>query len=966
MPRNAASALTALVLSALSALVCATPLSAQDEGGWLAQALPIDSSVALGTLENGVRYYIRINDRPENRAELRLVVNAGSVLEDDDQLGLAHFVEHMAFNGTANFEKQELVRYMESIGMKFGPHVNAYTAFDETVYMLTIPTDDPGRVETAFQVLEDWAHLQAFDPEEIEKERGVVIEEWRLGRGASARMLDKQLPIVFKDSRYAERLPIGVKETLESFYDETLRRFYRDWYRPDLMAVVAVGDFRGRIDVVEGETTVMIATQVVERLIRKHFSRIPPAANPRPRTIFEVPDHPESLFAIATDKEAPSTFVSVGHKQPVRERGTVGASRQRIVEGLYNYMLNQRFFELAQKPDAPFLGAFSGQNRMVRSKEVYFLGAGAHEGGVEKALQALLVEGERVARHGFTETELKRAKVELLRRIEQAYDDRETRESVSYAAEYVQHFLTGEPIPGIELELELHERFLPTVRVEEVNRLAREWITDHSRVVMVSAPEKAEVPVPGEDELRAVIGEVSALEIAPYEDSAAEKPLVAQLPEPAEIVAVERIEEVDVTIWELANGLRVLLKPTDFKDDQIVFRAYSPGGSSLVPDDEYHEVFTAAEIVGQGGVGSFSLVDLKKKLAGKAVRVSPSIESLRERMSGDASPKDVETLFQLIYLYFTQPRKDSAAFVAYQNRIKGFLANRSASPMAAFRDTLRVTMAQGHARARPWTAALLEELDLNESYDFYRDRFADASDFTFVFVGSFDLDSVKPLVQTWLGGLPSIARHESWRDVGMDPPSGMIRKVVRKGIEPQSRTQILFTGAFEYNHANRQALQSLAEALQIRLRDVMREDLGGTYSVGVSRVSYKYPEEEYRISITFGSAPERVEELVAVVFREIEEFRTAGPTPEEAESAREILRRRRETDLKENVWWAWRLLSSEFHEEDPRDLTSFKWIDGISVEMIRSVAERYLRTDNYVQVSLYPETPTSESERDND
>jgi zinc protease len=923
-------------------LTVSSPIVAQQQALDPNQVLPVDPQVTVGTLDNGLTYYVRVNQRPENRAELRLIVKAGSVLEDQDQLGLAHFLEHMAFNGTEHFEKQELFDYMESVGMQTGAHTNAYTSFDETVYMLRVPTDTATVVETAFQVLEDWAHMIVLDSVEVEKERGVVIEEWRLGRGAQARMLDEQFPILFSNSRYSERLPIGTRESVETFEHESLRRFYADWYRPDLMAIVAVGDFD--------------KDRIVE-LIEQHFSGLETAANARAREMFDVPDHEEMLFAIAADAEAPNTTVGLYHKQPLRDQSTLGAYRQMLVEGLYNSMLNARLFELTQQAEAPFLFAFSGQGRFIGATEVYQLFAGVNEDGIAIGTEALLREGERVARHGFTPTELARHKIEYLRGLEQAYAERENRESRTYASEYIRAFLEGEPIPGIETEFAISQALMPTIELGDVNRLAAEWITERNRVVMVNAPIKPNLQTPTAEQLRSVMAGVMDTEIAPYVDAVSDEPLVAEEPTPADIVAEEFIEELNVTAWTLANGVRVLLKPTDYKDDEILFRSYSPGGTSLAADENYVSALSASDVVGQGGVGAFNLIDLQKVLAGKAVNVSPSISSLYESISGSASPDDIETMFQLIHLYFTEPRKDSTAFLAFRSQLQGFLANRSASPQAAFSDTVQVTMAQGHFRARPISAELFDEVDLNASFDFYLDRFADASDFTFVFVGAFALDSIRPLVQTYIGGLPSIDREENWRDVGIDPPAGVIRKSVHKGVEPQSQTQIIFTGPFDYTAENRQIIRSLASTLQTKLREVLREELGGTYGVGVSASYEKFPDEGYGLRITFGSAPERVEELTEVVFREIESFKNPGPDPEHVNNVREIQRRARETSLRENGFWVAQLTFADQYGTDPRVLISYDLIDALTAEKVREAAVRYLRTDNYVLVSLFPETP---------
>ncbi len=922
--------------------LAAPPLGQAQEGEVdLQSPLNTDPNVLVGELPNGIQYWIRENREPRDRAELRLVIKAGSILEDEDQLGLAHFAEHMAFNGTDNFKKQELIDYLEGIGMRFGPDINAYTSFDETVYMLTVPTDSAEIVQTAFQILEDWAHGLSFDHEEIDKERGVVIEEWRLRRGAGARIQDQQFPVLFKDSRYAERLPIGETEILESFDYETVKRFYRDWYRPDLMGVAAVGDF----DSAE-----------IERLIDQHFSSIPSPETPRERTQYPVPDHEETLFSLATDKEARFSSVSVYWKQALRDESTIASYRRSIVENLYNQMLNTRLFELTQLADPPYLGASSGQGRIIGAKEFYILGAGVRDNGIERGLEVLLTEAERVARHGFVETELERAKAELLRSMEHAYAEREKTNSGAYASEYVRAFLWDEPIPGIAAEFELHEQFMPGIRLEEVDQLASEWLVDRNRVVLASAPEKEGATMPTEDQLAGIFTAVAAAEIQAYEDAAVDAPLLAEVPAAGEIVSEGVIDDIGVHIWDLSNGIRVLLKPTDFKDDQIVFQGFSPGGTSLASDEAYVAASTATAIVGVSGVGELSLIELEKVLAGKQVRVNPSVSSLLEGVAGEASPDDVETMFQLIYLYITAPRRDEDAYLSFKSRVTAFLANRSADPNAAFQDTLSVTLAQYHRRARPATPELYDEMDLDASFTFYQDRFADAGDFTFVFVGSLDLEAMRPLVQTYLGSLPSIAREESWRDEGIERPTGVLEKTVYKGIEPKSQTQIVFTGPFEWTRQNRYTLGAMRNVLRIRLREVLREDMGGTYGVSVFGGSRRDPRPDYTFRVGFGADPERLEELVAQVFVQIDSLKKSGPTEEELAKVKETQRRTHETDLRNNDFWLGQLIGSERYGIDPRRLLTYEeLVDGLTGEMVREAAVRYLRTDNYVRVSLYPE-----------
>ena len=903
--------------------------------------IPPDPAVVVGTLDNGLSYFIQENDQPENRAELRLIVNAGSILEDDDQLGLAHFVEHMAFNGTRNFEKQELVDYLESIGMQFGPDVNAYTSFDETVYMLQVPMDDPEVVATGFQILEDWAHAQLFDPEEVDKERGVVIEEWRGRRGAAARMQDEQFPIMFEGSLYAERLPIGKPEVLESAPPELLRRFYDDWYRPDLMAVVAVGDFDA------GE---------IEATIRERFGGLQGPSDPRPRVAPEIPiDHPARV-AIATDTEAAQSQVGVLYKQPPSPRGTVADFRRTLVQGLYSGMLNARLAELRLQADPPFVIGFAGQGGFARGVDVYQLVAMVPEGGIQRGLDALLTEAERVVRHGFADTELERRKIAMRRSYERSVAEKENQESGSLASRYVQVFLEGDPYPSVETRMEFADALLPGITLAETNSVAQAWLTEQGRVILVNAPEKEDLATPTEEDLAGVFGAIGAKDIEPYEDAAADAPLLAVVPEGSPVVSEEMVDEVGVTIWSLANGVRVVLKPTDFKDDEIAFRATSPGGTSLVTDDMYRDA-SFAMVVGQAGVGDFDQTELRKKLTGKAVRVSPSVGSLSEGLSGSASPKDIETAFQLAYLYFSAPRKDETAFEAFKAMQLGFLGNMGATPNAVFSDTISATMSQGHPRARTLAQTLeaIEQADLDAIFSFYQERFADASDFTFYFVGAFDLEEIRPLVETYLGALPNLGRVENWRDTGVDPPGGVIEKAVYKGLEPQSRTQIMFTGDGEYSREESSAITALADILDIRLRELLREDLGGTYGVGVSGSLTYRPDEQYRVSISFGSAPERAEELSAVVFEEIERIKADGPDAETVAKVRETQRRGKETNLRENSYWLGQLLAFELQGRDLRDIPSYQTIESWTAEQVQQAAIRYLRTDQYAKFVLMPE-----------
>jgi zinc protease len=922
-------------------LEAAEPPKAAEFSFGLDQSLPIDPSVTFGKFNNGLTYYIRTNKKPEKRLELRLVVNAGSILEDDDQQGLAHMDEHMAFDGTAHFAKHELSGYLESIGMRFGPDLNAYTSFDETVYMLQVPTDSLHIVEKAFQILEDWAHLVSYKSEAIDKERGVVVEEWRLGRGADSRMRDKQLPVLLYDSRYAVRLPIGKVDIIEHAPYDALRRFYHDWYRPELQAIVVVGDFDKK--------------KIME-LLKKHFASLPEKENPRPRTFFPVPDNNEPLFAIATDPEATKSSVSLYYKHEVKSEKTVRDYRRMMVENIYNAILNERLDELTRAADPPFLYGYSDEGRLVRTKESYILGAGVVDNGIERGLEALMTEAERVRKFGFTRSELERQKSDILRGMEQMYAERDKTESRMYVQEYIDHYLEKNPIPGIESELALTRKYLPGIELDEVNRLAGEWITDRNLVIMVNAPEKVGVTVPSRDDLLRILEKVKSSHIEAYIDTVTSGSLVANPPKSSSVVETKKIDAIGVTEWRLANGARIILKPTDFKNDQVLFSAFNFGGTSLAPDQSYISALTATSIIEESGLDGFSATDLTKKLAGKIVNLSPWISDIQEGLSGSSSPNDLETMFQLIYLYCTSPRPDSAAFLSVLSKMKGAIENRNARPESAFGDTVAVTMAQYHFRARPFTLEILKETDMKRAIEFYSDRFRDAGDFTFLFVGSFDPEKIKPLVETWIGGLPSNKKAETWKDVGLQPPVGVISKAVYKGLEPKSSTILSFTGPFVFNQKNRYELDSLASLLRIKLREALREQLSGTYGVGVSASAAQFPRSEYQVSISFGSAPENVEKLVSAIFVQIDSLQNYGVDESYIGKVKEMQLRKRETDLKDNNFWLSAIQNYLTNGEDPVDIVNYqKLVEGLSSNEIRQAANTYLNEKNYVKVVLYPE-----------
>jgi zinc protease len=903
--------------------------------------IPIDPMIRKGVLDNGLTYYVKYNGVPENRCELRLAVNAGSILENDDQQGLAHFVEHMAFNGTKNFEKHELVNYLESIGMRFGPEINAYTSFDETVYMLQLATDSMDVLKTGFQVLNDWAHLVSFDSVEIDKERGVVIEEWRLGQGADNRMRDKQLPILFKGSKYANRLPIGQKAVLDTFKHETLISFYEDWYRPDLMAIVAVGDFD---------------PEEIEQIIIDKFSDIPAKEASRERVEYTIPDNKETLFAIASDPEATQSSISIYYKLPDEEEKTVRDYRRMLIGNLYNGMFNQRLAELAQKSDPPFLFAYSADGRFVRGRNFYTLSAMIKDNGIPLGMQTLLEEAKRIKDYGFTETELNREKLNLLRGMDKLFKERTQMNSDAFAAEYIRNFMFDEPIPGITYEYYIFQKFVPGITLDEVNSLADYWISDLNRIVLANYPEKEGI-VPLSDEILAsILDKTDSLSVAPYVDDTLIKPLLSEKPVPSKIKDEKYIDDIKVTELTLENGIKVILKPTSFKNDEIQLTAFSPGGLSLIPTEDIIPGRTAVAILRQSGLGEFNAVQLEKLLAGKTVSISPTIGSLTEGFSGRVSPDDIEILLKLVYLYFTAPRADSIAFVSLQTRLNAYYQNQAVDPETAFEDSIIAITTQHDPREQPFSIESIPKMDMQKSLEIYRDRFADAGDFTFIFVGNFDLDKIKSLIETYIGGLPVINREETWDTATYEFPSDIKECIIRKGIEPKSRNSITFSGDLVWTSENRFIARSMLDVLRIKLRERIREDLSGTYGVGVSGSFEHYPKERYAIEISFGCDPERVDELTQEVFTQIDSLIQFGTTDAYLQKVTETQRRQYELNLKSNSFWLNNLEFRYFHHIDPSGIMDYlDLVNSLTLDDIQQAAQKYFNVDNYVRVVLLPE-----------
>lgn len=913
------------------------------------QALPIDSAVIIGKLENGFTYYIRENSKPENRIELRLVVNAGSILEDEDQLGLAHFVEHMCFNGTKHFEKNELVEYLQSIGIRFGADLNAYTSFDETVYMLTIPSDSTDLVDKGFLVMEDWAHNVSFDEEEIDKERGVIIEEWRLGRGPWQRMRDEFLPVVFKDSRYAERLPIGKKEIIDSCDYETLRDFYRDWYRPDLMALVVVGD---------------MPAEEAEARIREHFSNLVMPDDPRERKSYEVPDHEGTLVNVSTDKEAPLTVVRILYKNDRWEVETEEDYLQYIRYNMLTGMLNRRLAELTEQENPPFVGSsFQYGSLWARTKDALQGYAIVSETGIDHGLQTLLIENERIRQHGFTPGEFERFKLDLLKRYENAYNERDKTESEKLADEYRDHFLENEPIPGIAYEYKFLKEHIDQIALEEINTIAGDLIRTDNRIVIVNAPEKEQVQVPTEQEVLELVDATGSMEIKAYEDKIATGNLVPELPPAGSVSFVQEYEETGITELKLSNGGRVLLKPTDFKNDEVLFTAFSIGGHSVYPDEDHFTAMNTSGIIQESGVGEFAPSDIKKIMAGKTVYVAPSIGYETESLVGQTKTADIESLFQLVNQYLTNPRVDSAAFNSYITKRKDLYRNLIQDPQNYFFDQYYRIRAQDHVRGdylpkeEDWN-----RIDYQRAIEIYKDRFADPGNFTYVLVGAFEVDTVVKYLEKYIAGLPSAERTESYVDLGIRPPDDKEIHHVYKGNDPKSMALLYFEEEHPWNPLDAYLVGVVSDILGFRYIEVLREDMSGVYTVRANSSMQKIPYPAASIQIMIPCSPENVDSLVSVAIREIKTIGESGVEDKEITKAVETRRRQLEINTKTNKYWLSAIQRSQLQGTALDSLTREEYINEISSDQLQRIVNEYFDPDSYLQVVLYPEAMNPKNE----
>ncbi len=906
----------------------------------VSKEVPNDPSVKKGKFDNGLTYYIKNNGKPADKVELRLVINAGAILEDDDQQGLAHFMEHMSFNGTTNFKKNELVDYLQTIGVKFGADLNAYTGFDQTVYILPIPSDDKEILEKGFQIIEDWAFNALLTADEIDKERGVVLEEYRTGLGADKRMRKKYFPKILYKSKYAERLPIGKKEILENFKPEVLRRFHKDWYRPDLMAVIAVGD----VDV-----------DVLEAKIKAHFDKPNKVKNPRIRKNFGEESHKETFIAIESDKEATFGQIRLMYKNPEEKKAdnTIEGAKKELVEGLFATMINNRLGELRNSKNPPFVYGYSfNGGSFVRNREAYQSFAMAKGTDYIPALKALLVENERVKRYGFQLGEFQRAKKSMLARIDKQYENKDKQESGRLVQAMINNYLDNEGMPSVEWTYEFFHRELPKVQLKEVNALINSYIRKDNRVVLITGKEKTVTEQEVLDLFTTVENDQT---IKPYEDKKIQESLFTSLPKKGTIVNEERNNKIGVTILTLSNGAKVFYKKTKFKDDEIVFECESKGGTSLISTQDYLDTHLALSGLSEAGVAGLNKNDLQKFMTGKIAKVRPYISDKSEGMSGSSTPKDLETLFQLIHLNFTQLNKDKDAFTSFAAKQKGFLGNLLANPRYFFQDAFGKYQYEKSKRYTGFpTPEQYDKADYDKAYSIYQKRFDNAADFNFFFVGNIAEDKLKEYATQYIASLPASTEKENYVDDGFFPLSGDHEKTFYKGHDPKSMVSINYRGQARYNKKDALAMKALGEIMSIVLVEKLREEESGVYSPR-ARANFSELNNSYKFSVSFTCGPDNVEKLIRISKEQVAKIINKGPTEKDLNKAKEAFLLDRKEQLEKNSFWLQAISSATFLDKDMADVVNYEAaVKAITIEDVHNVAKKFLTKGAVVGI-LMPE-----------
>jgi zinc protease len=910
----------------------------------LGSRIPLDPGVRIGKLPNGLTYYVRRNLKPEKKVQLRLVVNAGSVLEDADQQGLAHMMEHMNFNGSKHFPKNELVSYLQSIGVQFGADLNAETGFDETIYILPLPSDDSLKLDKGFTILEDWAGNALLDTTEINKERGVVLEESRLGKGASERIGKKYLPRLFNGSKYALRLPIGKDDTIRYFKPSTLKRFYHDWYRPDLEAVIVVGD---------------IDPALAEQEIIRHFSHLrnPSIERKRP-SLIPIPARTTNESMVLTDPEEPYTvlqiFENVEKEKPIL---TWADYRQSIIENLGSSMINQRLGELTQVANPPFVFANTGYSSFLRGYKTLSSVALLGDKPVKVAIDALLSTAEQVKKFGFLQSELDRAKSNLLNQMETEFKNKDKTESANFIQEYIKHYLSGTPIPSVDDRYAFIRQILPGISLQDVDSLGKAKDAKQGIFALLIAPEKNLAQLPNHQQLLDLVLTARQLPVEEYKEKVVAKSLLDKLPEPGKIIEESRNPRLETTDLALTNGISITLKPTDFKSDEIKMDAWRLGGYRNYGFHARQSAEYASNIVQAMGVKDLSPIDLEKFLAGKTVEVQPYINSNEEGIQGSCNVKDFETFLQLVHLYFTQPRMDEKLFQSFITTQKSFVKNIMSNPNAFFQDTVT----QIEFAKNPWVESVpksadFDQINLDTVISIYRGIYGNAYGMHFTFVGNIDVDQAKPLLETYLGGLPATKKDNHFTDVGLRPVQGILNATIRKGSEKKSSVEIIFNGESPFSQEEELKLRVLTEVLNIKIIEQLREEMSGIYTGGMRGLLEQRPYPHYSVVLSFPCGPENVEKLTRAALEIIQNAQEKGIEQKDLDKVKETLKKQNQDQMKDNDHWLEDLSQAWIDRGDSNWILEYSGrVDSLTTGDIQEAAKHYLNMNNYIRAVLDPQ-----------
>jgi zinc protease len=908
-----------------------------------------DPNVKIGKLSNGLTYYIRENKKPENRAEFWLLVNVGSMQENDNQVGLAHFTEHMGFNGIKGFPGNNLTDELAKIGVTFGRDINAYTSFDETVYTLTMPTDNKKNIDMALNILKGWACDYLLDNKEIENERGIIIEEYRLGLGADDRMRKKWFPILFNGSRYAERMPIGTLEVLENFKPQTLKDFYYDWYRTDLQAIVVVGD---------------VKISEIETMIMDKFGKIKPKKNPREKIEYPIEPTKGQAAVVCTDKEAGMNSLMVIRKFPHFVMKTVGDYKTKMTHELYNLMYEGRFEEMRQNPNTPFIGGGTEYSSLLGNTDIYYSQIVAKENQIMSSLQSIMQEDYRVLKYGFLETELKRAKEELLYKYEIAANEIDKTESHDFAHDYLNHFLNYDPIPGAKRVYNYAKKYLEEITLGEVNALAKKWITKDNICVVVTAPEKEGVNVPSETEILSIVRDASLEKVEPYIDTYKEQEMVdvASL-QKGSIVSEKRIPEVDITELTLNNGITVWLKKTDFKNDEILFHAISKGGACLYDEKDLASAIFAPYFIDRAGISDIDFVSLQKKMKGKQAGLTPVISAFSEVMNGSSTPKDLEFFFQYLHAFYATPRYDETVYELVTKEWKEQLKIFDAMPMyRAIKHIIKTATQNDPYSNAPmiqltYSEDFINSSNYNRAFEIYKERFANPADFIFTFVGNFDEKIIREYLELYVGSLQTSAKKDDINpNVLKGFPKEQMNKDVYAGTEEQSFVGIVFQKEFPWTEENKTLLGALKDALNIELIAEIREKMSGVYSPMLILNWDKVPKSGYFMAVFFGCAPNNTDNLSHAVLKILNEMKTNGPSEETMNKVKQQLLKQRETSLKTNEFWVQGLSNMWLQGDDITTIPAFEErVNKLSSKDIVDFLQKYFDVEHYVRVNMYPE-----------